>query len=940
MKQRIAILFVIGFAAVGLSLAAWSGALVMAQAEIDESWTLPVNLSHSGAATDPVVIRDSDGRVHALWLDSLDGFAYSRGDATAWTPPVAVEVPFFTRRYYPDLLARQPTPRFVPGLIAGRDGRVFAFWQDDEASLFVSSVPADEFTIYDAWSEREVLSELVPHYDMSAGPDGRLHLLYIQTFHSELSPAGVYYRQWDDDELAWSEPVPLYESIYFRLLESGDANLAVAAGGDGRVDVAWDDPRLGVILLAQSQDDGATWSEPIEIVSLTEYEAEVEVESPADEPESQVLTLMSQMLGLESTSAGGLHLVWQISGAEVCDLYYQFSADGGSSWDEPQNFANGQCGSAKQVLLAEGGELLVLLEGVAGGKLLAWDGAIWSEPYLLPDEFEDSETGRAVVLGCVQLLMLDGDRLMVVGCDRAGGGEIWMLAQEQGSSAAGLFVTPTPIPTSVWGAPVDVALGAAESPRIARSPSMVADAEIEGRFHLIWSQPAKNDPDGPGREIVYARWDVLDQERFPRPVILFTSQEAKADQPALAADAGGRLHLVWSGNQVGEIMYSRAEAESAFNPSNWGDPQLLPMLHPSGSRPQIAIGRDGVIHVVYVVALNEGRSVFHTFSTDGGDNWSEPTTIGDGVEAGWPMVEHPTLAIGGDGVIHVAWSIFPLQGSLLPSAIYTARSSDGGATWSEPFEVADGAVDWPQLAAVGALEVHLVYAETAGREVPQHRWSADGGQTWTRSNWIPALTGFSGPVKLVIDEAGRIHLVAVSVPDETADSDDDHLLLYHQIWVGERWIELDAGPARVLEGITPLSSISGVAAGDRLGLTLAGSRLAESEDEDDGEDMTVGLMALLSRSLELPAVMPTPLPTLTPTPTPLPQPTATPTMSPTPTPDLSGDTSADVQVGPVSLPGSWVGLVLGAVPAAILVVFSLLVVWAVRWIRRGTSLSS
>ncbi len=97
---------------------------------------------------------------------------------------------------------------------------------------------------------------------------------------------------------------------------------------------------------------------------------------------------------------------------------------------------------------------------------------------------------------------------------------------------------------------------------------------------------------------------------------------------------------------------------------------------------------------------------------------------------------------------------------------------------------------------------------------------------------------------------------------------------------------------------------------------MAGSLLRES---DSGEDEWIGAAELLSRPLELPAVLPTPLPTLTPTPTSPPQPTPTATPLPTPTLDFSGGQADQLQVGPVSLPGSWAGLVVGAVPAVMIV---------------------
>ena len=59
----------------------------------------------------------------------------------------------------------------------------------------------------------------------------------------------------------------------------------------------------------------------------------------------------------------------------------------------------------------------------------------------------------------------------------------------------------------------------------------------------------------------------------------------------------------------------------------------------------VAVDRNAVVHVVYVVPLNEGRGVYHTCSGDGGESWSEPTTIADGVDTfADAVLQHDALA--------------------------------------------------------------------------------------------------------------------------------------------------------------------------------------------------------------------------------------------------------------------------------------------------------
>src|SRR5690349_11419779 len=50
-------------------------------------WTKPVNLSRSGGATNPSIVSDSEGGVHAIWQDSLLNYVYSRFDGNQWSAP-------------------------------------------------------------------------------------------------------------------------------------------------------------------------------------------------------------------------------------------------------------------------------------------------------------------------------------------------------------------------------------------------------------------------------------------------------------------------------------------------------------------------------------------------------------------------------------------------------------------------------------------------------------------------------------------------------------------------------------------------------------------------------------------------------------------------------------------------------------------------------------
>src|SRR5581483_7862939 len=79
---------------------------------------------------------------------------------------------------------------------------------------------------------------------------------------------------------------------------------------------------------------------------------------------------------------------------------------------------------------------------------------------------------------------------------------------------------------------------------------------------------------------------------------------------------------------------------------------------------------------------SSGQPQLVSFSDDGGQTFSAPTTLDPNVTlGGFPLVT-------GDGVVHVIWTRF--EGARFErTTLYTARSSDGGQTWSDPVAVAE-----------------------------------------------------------------------------------------------------------------------------------------------------------------------------------------------------------------------------------------------------------
>ena len=291
-----------------------------------------------------------------------------------------------------------------------------------------------------------------------------------------------------------------------------------------------------------------------------------------------------------------------------------------------------------------------------------------------------------------------------------------------------------------------------------------------------------------------------------------------ARQPALAVDRQGVLHLVWSGGAAGEILYIRAKVAEAGGMGGWSTPLSLPMPTVVGSWPQIAVDSTGGLLAAYAVPLNEERGIYVTRSSDEGETWTPAHVVFDAEEAGWAIVDRPSLAASDDGSLHIAWVKAAPPDTWRPQGIYYALSRDGTA-WTEPIWVAGPGSQWPRVSA-GAGIVHLIYTASDGgawhRVAPVDR--ADEMAGWSVPARVQGFERVEGPLGVTSGGGGILHLLGGS---EDADG------LVHSSWDGERWVAqsgLPLGPS--VDGV--LGAAGAFQAGGRL-LAVAARTVFESE---------------------------------------------------------------------------------------------------------------
>jgi hypothetical protein len=831
-----------------------------------DPWSEPLNLSHSGAATNPVMVQDSNGIVHVFWWDEFDGNMYSRLEGEEWSPPIPVSAPFGEN---------------TPTLVADSEGYLHAFWTDEDQVLYYANVSADGISA-SAWNLWGFLAGSAMDFDMQIDAQDRLHLAYLRSVDTPEAPAGLYYRRSTSRGDEWLNPVLIYQSPYLRKLTPDDAHMEIEitnSGDEQHVYLAWDNPLRGQTFLVKSADGGDTWGEPLEVDKH---------EEGSDDARPSHLSVYAQ--------GESVLLLWQTGSPDTgCALFYQWSLDGGEFWQPSQRMPGSLFGCPEQteILRWEDGPILMQVSGQV--YLQAWDGARWSDSQLQSTltSFLDPESQQSVNLACLETALVDGQRLLVVGCGAGESGDVWWLQR-----------TLTDIVDwypheSLWQAPTTI------TREDAHFLSLTMAADLDGHLHVLWSQSSDATSNRPDSTLYYTRWE--DQRMWLQPVAVLNSPEQSVDQPALALDSAGHLFIAWRRGDQGAICFSQVSAGLAPLNDSWSEPVCVSDPEHSASEPDILVNDRGKIFIAYAVPVNEGRGVYLTSSSDTGSTWSDPVLAFDGAAAGWAMLDQPHLALTGEGELHLIWTRYSLiSGEPEPVGLAYARSLDGGVTWSDVEMVAENPVLWSQVHGIGDSTVHRLWRELSGGTTTLwHELSQDSGVSWNRVAQLSVFGEAIGNPSLTWDRAGNMHLLQV------VDRGTGSNVLQHWIWDGQHWVSSDSLNLD-LDLETNIGHLASAASplGD---LAVIFSTRPDNPDSGSQEQLFFA-----ARSIEQPEGLATPLPVASATPvviaTPTPELTAPP--APTPTPDLSalGAASSGGNVG-----GSWDGLVIGAVVAGTIV---------------------
>jgi len=129
--------------------------------------------------------------------------------------------------------------------------------------------------------------------------------------------------------------------------------------------------------------------------------------------------------------------------------------------------------------------------------------------------------------------------------------------------------------------------------------------------------------------------------------------------------------------------------------------------------PQLVLGAEGNLYVVWEDWRHPTGSVYFTRSTDGGASFEMERRVDpeDPSARGLLLVQWPRMAVDGNGVIFVAWVSWQVGET---GRVYCAHSSDQGLTFSEQRLVSDSARNdraWPDIAGLPSGGACLVWGD-------------------------------------------------------------------------------------------------------------------------------------------------------------------------------------------------------------------------------------
>jgi BNR repeat-containing family member len=321
-------------------------------------------------------------------------------------------------------------------------------------------------------------------------------------------------------------------------------------------------------------------------------------------------------------SSGILHVVWHDNSPGNFEIFYRRSTNGGATWSQNKRLTWTPANSTYPAIAADpfGRVHVVWHDYPQGDSEICYtrstDGGItWAALKKLSLSSGDTDDPAVVsdVSGNVYVVWTDS---------RPGNWEIFYRKSADGGAT--------------WAAAKRITWTSGQSfnPAVAVAPS--------GSLHVVWWG------DQTGNWEIYYKKSTNGGGTWLAAQRLSWSLGASYS-PDIAVDSSGYLQVVWQDDTPGFPEIFQKKSQNAG--STWTTLKNLSRTSSYSMDPAIAAGASGRVHVVWYDTTPGNNEIYYVLSTNGGDTWGAAQRLT------WTAAdsEDPDVAVDSSGNIHVVW---------------------------------------------------------------------------------------------------------------------------------------------------------------------------------------------------------------------------------------------------------------------------------------------
>ncbi len=755
----------------------------LSSAQSIEGWDQAVNLSKSGATSNPILISSPSGPLFAFWKNSADGYYYAENQNSEWGNPVRGDFPFATRAYTVDLPPNAPTPLYDPAITADQNQGFHAFWVNEDEELEYSRYTQGDISRLDSWSFPADMDRSVAEATAFTTTDNEIHLAYVKKDRG--ASAGIYHRFSADGGASWSNAIQIYSSSFFGQATLDSADMQFFENGQD-VYFVWNDAFTEQVFL--SEFGTGSWS----TAQIIDSRKQVDSANVAGPQNIKGVSL-----------AGELHVFW-VSGHDddKCSLFTRRSEDSGESWTFPSKLVVETDVCVDNYNIEKNGSGLILHTFSPNkAEVRNFEEGAWSKAAPQTDllGFVDPVNFRSVRATCKhQFEIFEGELFSLV-CGVGGTEDIWSTAILLDDLA-----TPDLVP-SKWTDSIQIGTEDAQI----FTPEIVADPN--GELHAFWVQNGQGYSDKPliqeqGDGVYYSKGL---SNNWSTPINILSTDGGNSNPSAGYHAPTKNLMVAWEDSINQQLLFSKVSATSAVNWQDWSDPVALPAPFPNPSHPALSITDDGTLIVTYSVPYNEGQGLYLVVSEDNGESWSDPISLLD-IEGAWDILIEPRVIATDLNNLHIAFvnqigTSDPIRNELYYMFANLVNFTSGEVEVSVPSLVQNQLLESNNVLSYELEKdernnvVHLIWQEWNGTQ--PNLWGITFRQNGTVSSDPAQISGFGFPVgnlSTAYDSRNGLHLAQMFL--ETVDGEDE-LATYS-------WFYDSSTESWELEGSTTLPDVS------------------------------------------------------------------------------------------------------------------------------------